>query len=164
MVTKRMPKKTPTYSMRVFWSEEDGGFIAVCPELKRVSAFGETYSDAIEELQVAIAGAVEMYAREGWPLPEPMIESDRSGQTRVRMPRSLHAHLVADAEREGVSLNTLIVSRLGESTGGDAAARAVVKQLRAEMNHSRPARTAVPAAPRVARRRVASRSKPRQIE
>jgi predicted RNase H-like HicB family nuclease len=154
-----MLKQLPAYSMRVFWSEEDGGFIAVCPELKRVSAFGQNYKEAVEELLVAIAGAVEMYAREGWPLPEPLIESDRSGQTRVRMPRSLHAHLVADAEREGVSLNTLIVSRLGELSGGDAAARAVVKHLRAEMNRSRTTKKTTAARSNVSRRRTPN-SKP----
>ncbi|HVA50139.1 MAG TPA: toxin-antitoxin system HicB family antitoxin [Pirellulales bacterium] len=38
--------------------------------------------------------------------------STASGQTIVRMPRSLHAALLAEAEAEGVSLNQLCVSKL----------------------------------------------------
>src|SRR5487761_1130873 len=38
--------------------------------------------------------------------------SPASGQTMVRMPRSLHAALLAEAEAEGVSLNQLCVSKL----------------------------------------------------
>lgn len=37
---------------------------------------------------------------------------DRSGQFRVRLPVDLHAELVAEAERQGVSLNTLVVALL----------------------------------------------------
>ena len=36
----------------------------------------------------------------------------KSGKFVVRMPRSLHAALQAEAEREGVSLNQLIVAKL----------------------------------------------------
>lgn len=35
-----------------------------------------------------------------------------SGQLRVRMPKSVHAALIKEAETEGVSLNQLIVSKL----------------------------------------------------
>jgi hypothetical protein len=36
----------------------------------------------------------------------------KSGKFVVRMPRSLHAALQAEAEREGVSLNQLVVAKL----------------------------------------------------
>ena len=35
-----------------------------------------------------------------------------SGQLRVRLPQDLHEALAAEAERQGVSLNTLIVALL----------------------------------------------------
>ena len=35
-----------------------------------------------------------------------------SGQFRLRLPRSLHAELTAEAEREGVTLNALCVAKL----------------------------------------------------
>ncbi|MBI3823875.1 MAG: toxin-antitoxin system HicB family antitoxin [Planctomycetes bacterium] len=36
----------------------------------------------------------------------------KSGKFVVRLPRSLHAALEAEAEREGVSLNQLVVAKL----------------------------------------------------
>jgi predicted RNase H-like HicB family nuclease len=125
--------KSPTYSVRVFWSAEDGGYIALCPELKNVSAFGESHAAAVEELDVAIAAAIAVYEEEGWPLPKPAVEAEYSGQLRLRMPRSLHAQLAVDADREGVSLNSLIVSRLSAFTGGYATGLEVVRPLRPEL-------------------------------
>ena len=40
-----------------------------------------------------------------------------SGNVRVRMPRKLHKELAAQADREGVSLNTLIVTYLAREAG-----------------------------------------------
>lgn len=40
-----------------------------------------------------------------------------SGQTRVRLPVELHEALSAEAERQGVSLNTLIVALLAGGIG-----------------------------------------------
>ena len=39
----------------------------------------------------------------------------KSGKFVVRLPRSLHAALEAEAEREGVSLNQLVVAKLSMS-------------------------------------------------
>lgn len=116
-------EKTQQYSMRVFWSDEDESFIAVCPEFQDLSAFGDTYEDAVHELKVAIGGAIEIYREEGWALPERAVAEQHSGQFRVRIPRSLHSRLVSDADRENVSLNTLVVARLAERTAEAAAAR-----------------------------------------
>jgi HicB family len=48
-------------------------------------------------------------------LPEPRIRPQRrefSGKFNVRVPKSLHAELVGEAEAEGVSLNQLVVAKL----------------------------------------------------
>ena len=48
-------------------------------------------------------------------LPEPDVRSSRqeySGKFVVRIPKSLHAALAAEAEVEGVSLNQLVVAKL----------------------------------------------------
>ena len=42
-------------------------------------------------------------------------ETEHSGRLLLRMPRALHGELAQAAEREGVSLNRLIVSRLSGS-------------------------------------------------
>jgi predicted RNase H-like HicB family nuclease len=44
----------PRYEVDIFWSEEDGGFIANVPELPYCSAFGKTYEEALREARVAM--------------------------------------------------------------------------------------------------------------
>ena len=49
--------------------------------------------------------------------------TEHSGRLLLRMPKHLHGELARAAEREGVSLNRLIVMRLsGSLRAGDAAA------------------------------------------
>ena len=54
-------------------------------------------------------------------LPEPDVRSSReeySGKFVVRVPKSLHAALAAEAEAEGVSLNHLVVAKLAVQLAG----------------------------------------------
>ena len=54
-------------------------------------------------------------------LPEPDVRSSReeySGKFVVRVPKSLHAALAAEAEVEGVSLNQLVVAKLAVQLAG----------------------------------------------
>lgn len=111
-----------TYSCRVVWSDEDDGYIATSPEFADISAFGVTAAEAIAELEDALSAAIETYRDSGWELPEPLRVRAYSGQLRLRLPRSLHARLVEEAELDGVSLNTLLVSWLAERAGRAAAA------------------------------------------
>ncbi len=100
------------YSIHLFADEQDGTFLAVCPEFPGVSAFGDTREEAIAEVRIALELAVETYLDEGWPLPAPEGVPDEelpSGEFRVRLPRSLHAQLARRAAREGVSQNQLVV-------------------------------------------------------
>ena len=41
------------YHINIFYSEEDGGYIADIPDLDSCSAFGETPEQALEELEKA---------------------------------------------------------------------------------------------------------------
>lgn len=57
-----MPYK---YAIEIFYSDEDGGFIAVVPELPGCSAFGATEEEALEEVKVAIELWVTVARKEG---------------------------------------------------------------------------------------------------
>jgi predicted RNase H-like HicB family nuclease len=105
------------YSFTVRWSDEDEGYIAVCPEFPGVSAWGETPDDAIREVQVALELSIEIRNEEGWELPAPWKVTHYSGQFRLRVPAWLHQQLAERAELEGVSLNTLAVSYLAAGLG-----------------------------------------------
>jgi antitoxin HicB len=105
------------YSARIFWSPEDGGYIASTPELEGVAAFGSSPEEALAELLVARDLWLDEVHESGQETPAPLTLPRYSGQFRLRIPRSLHAWLSARAETEGVSLNTVVVQILSEARG-----------------------------------------------
>lgn len=122
------------YSIRVSWSDEDALFVATCPALGNISALAETASEAVAELEKAIELALETYEAEGWPIPQADILEEYSGQFRLRLPRSMHSWLVHEAERQGVSLNTLAVSYLSHAIGTAEAHISLTKELEATLD------------------------------
>ena len=46
---------TPHYHIDVFWSDDDGCWVANVPDLRSCSAFGDTPAEAAAEAQVAMA-------------------------------------------------------------------------------------------------------------
>jgi len=58
------------YSIIVFWSEEDGAWIADAPDLKSCSAFGATPEEAVAELRVAMDAWLEAAHEAGLPIPQ----------------------------------------------------------------------------------------------
>ena len=65
----------PRYSYWVFWSAEDGEYVAACAEIPGLSGLAATEADAIEELKVAIGGWLEHLDEQGIPWPEPNPEA-----------------------------------------------------------------------------------------
>lgn len=59
------------YSIRIFWSDEDESFVAVCREFPGLSAFGETREEALREAQIALDLMIETYLEKRISLPEP---------------------------------------------------------------------------------------------
>jgi antitoxin HicB len=108
------------YGYNVFWSVDDGGYIAISPEFSRLSAFGETAEAALAELQGVLDEAIQQYEEEGWPLPVPETHGGYSGQFRVRVAKSLHSALAQRAEAEGISMNSLVSQYLARGLGHDA--------------------------------------------
>ena len=59
------------YAIEIFYSEEDGGYIAIVPELPGCSAFGETEEQALREIKVAVDLWLETAQKEGRQIPKP---------------------------------------------------------------------------------------------
>jgi len=59
------------YHINIFWSDEDGGYIADIPDLGACSAFGATPAEALAEVERAKAAWLETARSEGRPIPEP---------------------------------------------------------------------------------------------
>ncbi len=61
----------PKYRIEIFWSDEDGGYIANVPDLRYCSAFGESYEEALREVLVAMELHLDTLREFGRPIPEP---------------------------------------------------------------------------------------------
>ena len=59
------------YHINIFYSEEDGGYIADIPDLDSCSAFGDTPEQALAELELAKAAWIGTAKASGRPVPQP---------------------------------------------------------------------------------------------
>ncbi len=59
------------YQITIFWSEEDGMYVAAVPELPGCSALGDTYDEAVREVQVAMGLWIDTAKEFGDPIPTP---------------------------------------------------------------------------------------------
>jgi predicted RNase H-like HicB family nuclease len=109
------------YPVEVFYSDDDGGFIAIAKDLPGCSAFGKTQAKAIAEIQHAIKAWQEATKAAGNLIPPPSHPVDDatlpSGKILLRVPRTVHAALIECAKKEAISLNQHLVSVLSASVG-----------------------------------------------
>jgi predicted RNase H-like HicB family nuclease len=61
----------PRYEVIIYWSDEDGAFIAEVPELPGCMADGPTYEGAVAAVQIVIREWIEMAHELGREIPEP---------------------------------------------------------------------------------------------
>lgn len=59
------------YEIIIYWSEEDQRFIAEVPELPGCMADGNTYNEALENVQVVINEWIETAKSIGREIPKP---------------------------------------------------------------------------------------------
>ncbi|PZO45970.1 MAG: hypothetical protein DCF15_21020 [Phormidesmis priestleyi] len=59
------------YELIIYWSEADNSFIAEVPELPGCAADGETYSDALHNVQTVMQEWLETARELGRPIPQP---------------------------------------------------------------------------------------------
>ena len=68
--------KGDRYLKLVEWSDDDGCFIGSCPELFFGGCHGSDAKEVFSELCEIIEETVELYERDGKPLPEPLSGRD----------------------------------------------------------------------------------------
>jgi predicted RNase H-like HicB family nuclease len=61
----------PKYHINVFFSEDDGCWVADVPDLRFCSAFGDTAYEAVREVQQATAAWLKAAKDLGKPIPKP---------------------------------------------------------------------------------------------
>ena len=64
-------KKKKDYHINIFFSEEDGGYIADIPDMVSCSAFGKTPQEALKQVQIAKKAWLDTARDLGKPIPRP---------------------------------------------------------------------------------------------
>ncbi len=59
------------YHINVFWSDEDGCYVADIPDLVHCSAFGDIPEEALRQVLIAKEAWLESARERGDPIPEP---------------------------------------------------------------------------------------------
>ena len=103
------------FEVRPLSKDEGGGYSISFPDLPGCWSDGATPEEAIENGRDALSSWLAVAREFGDDAPKPF--SAASGRFVQRVPRSLHAQLIARAKAEGVSLNTLVVTLVSQGVG-----------------------------------------------
>ncbi len=105
--------KIPDYAfkLRCLSDEEGGGWLVTFPDLPGCMSDGETPEEAIENSVDAVESWIKTAQEFGDRVPKP---NGPSGKFVLRVPKTLHARLIARAKQEETSMNTLAVTFLAE--------------------------------------------------
>ena len=96
-------------------TDESGSYyFATVREFEGCMSHGDTYAEAFENIREAMEGWIETKLEKGFPVPQPADDSQYSGKFVLRIPKTLHARLAMEAEKEGVSLNQYALYRLSK--------------------------------------------------
>ena len=107
--------KLPYHIVIQHMDDESGDYyFATVRELDGCQSDGKTYAEAYESIQDAMKGWIEVKLENGFEVPVPIDDSQYSGKFVLRLPKSLHAKLALQAEKEGVSLNQYALYRLSQ--------------------------------------------------
>jgi Uncharacterized protein encoded in hypervariable junctions of pilus gene clusters len=100
------------YSYTVAWSEDDQSFVARVTEFPSLAAHGSSQEKALREIRSVVGFVIDDLAADGEEVPIPLGRREYSGRLNLRMPKELHRRLSAESAAQGVSLNTLINTKL----------------------------------------------------
>jgi antitoxin HicB len=90
------------FTIRPLSADEGGGYLIEHPDLPGCHSDGETPEQAIVNGRDAVRSYLLSCRRHGDPTPKPGSPTASRGRLGVHMPRSLHARLVVQAQKEGV--------------------------------------------------------------
>ena len=107
------------FTVRPLSAQEGGGYLVEYPDIPGCMSDGETIAEAIANGREALRDCLEVFRESGRKPVKPGIEA---AQWRQRLPRTLYAKLTRQAQREGVSINSLVTAIIAEAVGSRQAA------------------------------------------
>lgn len=115
---------------RVITPDSEGGYTAEIVEFPGCVTQGETLEEAYANLEDAARSWLEAVIEQDQVVPEPLAAAGEfSGKVVLRLPKSLHGKASRCADREGVSLNTFLITAVAQYLGERSAERMVVNNV-----------------------------------
>lgn len=113
------PFEAYTHMVEPLSDQDGGGYLITFPDLPGCMSDGETIEETMIHGRDAFSAWMSARIHLGKPIPKPTRHGESADPVRLmqRLPRSLHAHLVARSKAEGTSLNTLVTMLLAEGLG-----------------------------------------------
>ncbi|HZV33898.1 MAG TPA: toxin-antitoxin system HicB family antitoxin [Verrucomicrobiae bacterium] len=105
----------PKYLKIVEWSDEDGCFVGSAPPLIGPCCHGMDEAKVFRELGRIVNEWIEIFQKDGRPLPPSIAGKKYSGKFMVRVDPGLHQKLALKAEAKGESLNQFVTRALGKA-------------------------------------------------
>jgi antitoxin HicB len=104
------------YLMEVVWDEDY--WAATFPELPGLVAAADRWDELAQKITDAKESYFEAALEAGLPIAEPGDSSEpASGRLLLRLPKTLHRQATRAAARDGVSVNTFLVSAIARELG-----------------------------------------------
>jgi predicted RNase H-like HicB family nuclease len=104
------------YRAEVYWDEDY--WAAEFPELPGLAAAGDTWDELLSKIDDAKRSYFRAALEEGIHIPAPSeLGEEVSGRLLLRLPKSLHRQVMRLAKRDGVSVNTLLISTIARELG-----------------------------------------------
>ncbi len=108
-------KESARYLKIIEWSDEDQCFIGRSPGLFHGGCHGDNEVEVYAELCQIVDEWIEIYNKDGKPLPAATAGKNYSGKFVLRTDPTLHQRLSIAALRHGQSLNKFCVHALEQS-------------------------------------------------
>lgn len=109
------------FDLRPLSKAEGGGWLITWPDLPGCMSDGDTPEEAIGNGRDAFKSWISVRQKNlKLATPKPSASAGKPARFVLRTPKTMHARLVAKAEEEGVSINTLVTAFIAESLGHKA--------------------------------------------
>ena len=102
---------------RVFRREEEGGYSAEVLELSGCYSAGDDATEAMANLEEAMALWVQSALADGQQIPPPLAATEYAGRISLRLLPSMHERAVLLAAAEGASLNRWLSDAIATYAG-----------------------------------------------
>ena len=103
------------YLMEVVWDEDY--WAATFPELPGLVAASDTWEELAKKIDDAKWSYFEAALEAGLQIPLSGESEPASGRLLLRLPKTLHRQAARAASRDGVSVNTFLVSAIARELG-----------------------------------------------